>query len=997
MRNQKAKKAFLLVLVLSLATSLATAAISVFADTAEMTVFESEYIKGQTLELKETTLGSVKAKPTLVAPSGKTYSGDSATLKEMGVYKAIFKEGNSVVKEETFRCVSPICSTVGNASVEYKANAATPLVYGLNAQLSDGSSFTYNKVLNLNNLTGKELVKLYVVPQNRGYCDFLQINFTLTDIYDSRNQVIVEVNNVTDGYHNGVWDYEYSKFTAYMRAGTILSTPSGIEYRVGEEVLHVGNTYGTNLICSFCGLGSGSYDKQNLSFSFDYEKKQILTKGEVVIDLDDPNHFTDIWNGFTTGEVLLSVSFSGYRSNYGTAVITEIGGEPVSSEATFYDEVSPEIAVDYGVYGSKDNIPSGCIQNAYSIFPATAKDTYSGNIGVATKVYFDYSGTKEEIALNNGAFVPTKKGLYTIEYTAVDRCGNLAKETVEVEIERSTAYIALSFAEDKITQTKAGKWIPVAEVNATGGYGEKTVSFEATAPDGSACEIKEGKILVIKKGNYTVKATATDYVGQSVSKTYTIAVTANDEPVFIDEVVTPRYFMNGYTYQLPTLQAYKADGNRLTPIATSIMVKDGGGNRTLTSDLFVPTVTADGSEVTVTYAATINGKTVSDKHTAKGYITKKTAGALLMDKFFVNTSKVTATANSASITLNTTAAGESSAFINALLANSFSLMANFGDMGGAWDTEFVLEDAENAKISVAASVRKTADGYYFIVDGKENLLRTFDETADYYLVFSNVYSRIGLKNATSGTTAWFSLSGDGVYFPSGKVYLTVNFKSISASSATLTLKSLNRQNLKSMGADLLAPSIDLFADAVGKKYVVGDSVLVSKAVALDVLDPYVTLSVTVKDSDKNFVKDKATGLTLNNVSAEVDYSFNVEAAKTYLVVYTATYDDGEKETYQFAVTVADTKKPTFRLEHKVATTASVGRYVYVPKAIATDDKDGATDVYYYVITPDGVVRTFERDKYDGFKVQTKGTYTIRYVSYDASGNMALYDYKVVVG
>ena len=109
------------------------------------------------------------------------------------------------------------------------------------------------------------------------------------------------------------------------------------------------------------------------------------------------------------------------------------------------------------------------------------------------------------------------------------------------------------------------------------------------------------------------------------------------------------------------------------------------------------------------------------------------------------------------------------------------------------------------------------------------------------MIFDNIHSRVGLKD-TSNTITYFATTNEGVYFPSGKVYLTLEFLDIKAEN-TLILKSLNDQNLKKMAVDLLRPNIDIFIETVGKSYQMGETVVVSKAVGLDVLDPCVTTTL----------------------------------------------------------------------------------------------------------------------------------------------------------
>ena len=208
-----------------------------FLVSAENVGFKEEYIKGEKIDVPERTLSdgskTQKASAVVYAPSGKTYTSNSIVLREMGEYEVVYSaviDGKTITEVETFKSISSLYTIEGTGSYEYKANEKTPNTKGLNVELSSGSTFVYNKVINLNEIPEKaDFLKLYVVPDTIGFCDFRGITVTLTDIYDSANQVIISGNNVTDGYHDGIWDYEYAKYMMYLRAGTILSTPRGLE------------------------------------------------------------------------------------------------------------------------------------------------------------------------------------------------------------------------------------------------------------------------------------------------------------------------------------------------------------------------------------------------------------------------------------------------------------------------------------------------------------------------------------------------------------------------------------------------------------------------------------------------------------------------------------------------------------------------------------------------------------------------------------------------
>ena len=199
-----------------------------------------------------------------------------------------------------------------------------------------------------------------------------------------------------------------------------------------------------------------------------------------------------------------------------------------------------------------------------------------------------------------------------------------------------------------------------------------------------------------------------------------------------------------------------------------------------------------------------------------------------------------------------------------------------------------------------------------------------------------------------------------------------------------------------MSVDLLRPSIDIFIETVGNKYEFGDVVVTSKAVGLDVLDPFVKTVMTVMDGQGNLVRDCMTGEELKGVSCDKEYHFMIEKYGEYTVSYQATDSQNRTATYQYVVSTQDEVAPVLELGYDIVEKAEINDYVYVPEGKGTDNVDGDVTVYYYIITPDGVVHAFNRDTYDGVKITSSGTYVIRYALYDQSGNLAVYDYAIQV-
>lgn len=963
----------------------------------EIDILNDTYVKGQTLTIPNNVQVGVTnytiKDPVILSPEGKEYVTNELVLRQMGIYTVRYTAVNGSSEkscEEQFTALSNLYTIEGKGTYEWKANEKTPDTYGVNVDLAQGDKFVYNKIIDLNDLAPTDdLVNLYVVPKTIGRPDFQVLTITLTDIYDSTNMVMISGTNVRDGYteSTGHWEYEYSKYTCYIKGGSTNQPLSGWQ----GSSLHVNNTYGYSALCSFCGLGPGgtSMDTDRFTVSFDYQERQVLKDGRYVIDLDNPNDFTEMWNGFTTGEVILSISLS----DAGSFVITDIANEKLTSDLVFLDNVKPVVTVDYEGY---EEVPNTMLGLPYPLFEATAQDSYAGALEVSRKVYFDYAGAKEEIAIVNGAFTPLKVGTYTVENSAVDYCGNVGVECYEIVVApTSSPIIASIVSSTKITSGKMGDKITVADINIAGGYGNLEVERAVYDQNGNEIKITNGYFVPFTAGAYTVEYKVSDYVGQTKTLKYTVAVEESDLPVFLEEVNLPRYVMNGKQYELPLLSGYAFSTGVAVEKQSEIWVKDGKGSRKLDSNIYLAVVTSNGMDIEITYKLQDGGKECSQTYVVKGYITTKENGAMVMKSYFVSSANVTASEESDKLTYTTSSSGETISFINPVLAEGFLLDLSLVGMSNANVITLTLTDYENSNLKVSAKIQKNGSASVLTINGTKTYDLpnvAFGGLGKYTLRFNNIYSQLGVTSNES--TAWFSIDSSNNYFASGKVYLDIEFTQVSGESS-LQLFELNGQNLKQLAVDLLRPSVALFGSTVALKYELGQNVTTIKAIGADVLDPYVKTTLTVTDANKNVVTD-VNGVKLQGVSASEEWTFNLASYGNYTILYTATDSNNKMGSYQYVVGATDDIKPTLHLEYRVVENAKVGDIIYVPSARGEDNVTKNVKVGYYIITPDGVLHYFNRELYDSFKVSVQGEYVIRYTLIDDAGNMTLKDFTIVV-
>lgn len=109
----------------------------------------------------------------------------------------------------------------------------------------------------------------------------------------------------------------------------------------------------------------------------------------------------------------------------------------------------------------------------------------------------------------------------------------------------------------------------------------------------------------------------------------------------------------------------------------------------------------------------------------------------------------------------------------------------------------------------------------------------------------------------------------------------------------------------------------------------------------------------------------------------------------------------EKATLSFTVTVEYNSLPEIIVSQDIATAASVGDTIVVPNATAECQlyESSEVTVLRYVVTPQGIIKEISssEDNYsNSFKVEMKGTYVIRYMAIDPSGNIGILDFAIEV-
>ena len=321
----------------------------------EKTLIASKYILGE-----EFTVPSVKlpyngkeydAKAYIKYPSGKITDSLVVTLNEPGQYEVTYlaKCDDKMLKDTyNFVVTNELYSVTGKDSkAYYGTHEYMPDTKGIITSIRPSDSFTYNKPIDISSYTrNKEILTINVLPESIGTVDAQKIIVKLTDIYDSENFITIEMKKVDD--NKLAWAENATYVVAYgngqdscgLEEGSHLNTGRVVTYNGKKYTIHKNNIYGAHTTYSMTGapryqnVNLPYYDskyvgEQEFSFAMDYAKGVIYAGPNLSLINDlrsDIIYGSNFWNGFTTGEVFLSISATGYKAESLNLIIKKIAG-----------------------------------------------------------------------------------------------------------------------------------------------------------------------------------------------------------------------------------------------------------------------------------------------------------------------------------------------------------------------------------------------------------------------------------------------------------------------------------------------------------------------------------------------------------------------------------------------------------------------------------------------------------------------------------------------
>lgn len=934
----------------------------------------------------------VDAESKIITPSGACYLNHQILLTEKGLYEIVYsgKIGGAEYAFSKFFTVidtyNSLFTLSENSSASLSKSGVSSEVKGVKITTRNNGVATYNNVIDLNRLSRNDLlVELMADTSEIGTADFTDFVITLTDIYDPSNYLTISCMFSTMVNSNGNGTY-------------IKAAASNGQILVGWYNKSLNYTFGYDTRHSFIGKSDhGDISENTLKLYFDYATKRLYSgptwgagidaaQDYLVTDFDDSYFYSIPWNGFTTGEAYLSVKVSGATKRDVSYVVSTINATKLD-QATYVSNTLPSIRVNL----EDDAVPFGLVNVPYKVFSAVSFDGETGKeLPVQTFVYYNYGNENQvEFEIRDGKFTPNYAGEYTIVYRSKDKYGIETREEIPVNVLRNAEQIDFDIDFESL-QCSVGELVKIPEVGEITGNSGSCEIFVEVSFDGEKVDLANRSVCVDRFGRYTITITVKDYLEQSAEKVFYIDTVVSENPILIDDVVLPKYFLTEHVYALPNTQAvdYYSDENGVK-VAPKIYVSDpNGADRLLANGVYEPQNTAqDEYETTVKYVyETVSGRL--EKTFTVLTVKAKDNKTYYFGNYF-NANGVEKNLTLDALDLNIVSRDATVDFANAVnfanFAISFAVDANSVDRFETF--ELILTDYSRRDLVLVAKV-KFANGVASVSfnGGKESpiTIKAVSQKSQIEIVHTST----GLYDADGKILFDLSeLEKEGKAFVSDKIYVGFHFKT--TANATVSLININNQNFNNASnTDRYAP--EMVMDSIGGVYEIGSSVKISGAKAYDVLSDIAVFTISVSKNG-SYLKDK-NGTTLKDVDATKEYLLTLDEYGTYNVALTAKDTAGRSFTLRKSMLVIDREAPVLSNLGGYAESYKVGDKISVFNYSVVDNVTQNPTCLIYVIQPSGAMDTMEQS----YTFATKGTHRVIYFAFDESGNASYVEYTINV-
>ena len=999
------------------------------------------------------------AETLLISPVGYVYNDEKVTLAETGVWTVRYTVSfdKEYVEEKQFTVYKPTYEVDPEKDdISYGENPVlTQSGSGLNLTLSQGSTFQYNRVINLNGMKSTDvLIQFGLSPAAIGVADIASVYLRLTDIYDPSNYVYVWFSDINALSPNSYLDL------AAAKAGFSQSNVAIGHYQLAKEVnsyavsTNGNNLNGTHTALSFLGYTAQSNktggfkkgDDMLTSISYDYETAQVHCRSKflygtqatgvhktLIADLDEfdyagnnssiSNPWEENFKGFTTGEVYLSMYCEGYSGGTAGIFIKSIYGADLAEDGKdftilkSYDELKPNLNVDTQGFGESE-LPVAKVGVPYPLFSATASDNETKDLKISQKVYYMCENTLiTRMSIIDGKFTPFVAGKYCIEYSVKDGYGNSVVKKYYVYAQDTVNNPEITLEDGYLVEGTTGEKISLATYSALAYSGNVSNSVAVMLGEKVVAE-NVSYFQPMQSGTYLVKYTAKDYLGQETTVSYNIQVSTSVKPYVETEPSFPYGFIHGATYDLPVMEAYDFVGQNYVP--AKITVTDENGAQVLQGGKYIAYAN-EATTVNIKYEFVgAEGATV---YTYELPIIKIVTYKNDLINYFLCDENVTATQEDEGVALHFANSGEVK-FVKYLPVLSTKIAWTvFADAEGVYQNNveevnlYLADDVSVLKITIYAKEDGTSqiavnDGSRYDFGGK------FNAETNFSFEYDNKNKALRVDEST---TIYIKedLAGN-VFngFINNRAKLTISATVANADSElnfVMLLKQISAQYFVKERSEYIGPEMTINGET-NVYYEKGTVVQSFTALAYDVLQENSTCLLTVMSPSGNIATD-VNGVQLKGVDASVSYQIELSEYGLYNFRYEAKDSLGNKSQRVLSYNVLDVVAPTVEVKQSKII-CRVNETVALPVAKISDnvteignlegvisytDTEGRILVAAYLVRSDKTnlarneIQANEAGEIScSFTFTQVGTWKITYLVFDAAYNITLQEVTVIV-
>lgn len=921
------------------------------------------------------------ATATLQYPNGEIQPLAENTLHLAGYYTVSFKTeyaGKTFEHRKTLTVDISEFSVTEDAEAFYGVAEKYDQKRGLVVCLeNEEDEFTYNKVVDLNKFDGKTpILSMYALPRTQGTANVKELYVTLTDIYDADNKLVIK-------YSTRMADIGW--YPLY-----VLGSAQNVE----QPFLGVYNNNTTSTTGAMTFVETSKYSGAAILLGFDISTNTAYTNrigsgstDMIIADFDNEAHFDNVWGGFTTGEVYVSISAADITER-AELLVQKIGEYDLTAEND-ENTKAPNLLIDYMGYEA-DSLPKAFVGQKYPLLPYTAKDI----TGCDSTTRIEVTKGGKNYAVTDGAFTPDSEGEYLVTYISSDGFGSLTEKSYKVNATAKTTSLVLDVV-DFNSQAFVGYEYALADYGVYGQTGKANVSVSWKNLGTGESETVSGKTATFDKaGMYAICYQVTDYIGRTAEIVKYLKVETKAELLFTEDVSVPFIMFNGSSYTLPEASAvYKnADGTD-SFVKASISVIDAGKTETLQNGVYTPNRSEEG-EVTVVYTAEKDGYTTAVLQRSVYIVNNKNAeGALVFESYFLPDPGLSVEKTATGITMTAAEDGKIR-FANPVIADGTGINLEAieeATPAKALNVYFIDSLDKNVVVKLGLTYLNDTQSILSLNNAKRtNIVKGSFTKRDTPLEFSidniskSVFNNNGVNLSITKTLNGDTFAG----FPSGKVYIEFEFINV-VETVSLKLTKINNQFFN-VSKDTARAQVVKIGDFGGRTDI--DSIA-STAIALvgDVLSPNTTVTMTVYDPDLNIVTS-VDGVKLENVPCNVSYDILCDKYGDYEILYLGSDGVNKEQATSYVLNVVDATLPTISVTWNLKQTYSVGDTVKLPKMTATDESGIA---YSWIMVEDANGRVYIH-KEEKFTFTDKGEYVFSYIAYDKQFNMSVVSYKVIV-